>query len=294
MADSYDIQMIPIDKINVINSRERSEKSYQAVKGNIENVGLKRPVTVRPSDDGDGYDLVCGEGRLRTFKELGQESIPAIIRHDLPKDDAYVMSLVENMARRQHTAMELMHGIELLLDSGYGVMDISRKTGLADSYVSGILCLLKNGEERLLSAVEKGQIPLSIAIKISSSPGQEQKALQDAYEKEGLRGNKFVFAQRLVERRRNIGKGLRRDNSGQNQETLSARQMVDKFKTEMDRMQMLIDKADKTNGALMIIIESFFNLLKDENFITLLRAEGLDTMPEALADMIKNREGRHA
>ena len=127
MADSYDIQMIPIDKINVINSRERSEKSYQAVKGNIENVGLKRPVTVRPSDDGDGYDLVCGEGRLRTFKELGQESIPAIIRHDLPKDDAYVMSLVENMARRQHTAMELMHGIELLLDSGYGVMDISRK-----------------------------------------------------------------------------------------------------------------------------------------------------------------------
>jgi hypothetical protein len=42
------------------------------------------------------------------------------------------------------------------------------------------------------------------------------------------------------------------------------------------------------------IVESFFNLLKDENFGTLLRAEGLNSMPEALADMIKNREKNHA
>jgi len=71
MSKKYDIQTIPIDKITVINSRERSEKSFQAVKGNIENVGLKKPVTVRPSDDGDGYDLVCGEGRLKSFIALG-------------------------------------------------------------------------------------------------------------------------------------------------------------------------------------------------------------------------------
>ena len=43
MSKKYDIQTIPIDKITVINSRERSEKSFQAVKGNIENVGLKKP-----------------------------------------------------------------------------------------------------------------------------------------------------------------------------------------------------------------------------------------------------------
>ena len=89
MNKKYDIQTIAIDKIIVINSRERSEKSFQAVKGNIENVGLKKPVTVRPSDDGDGYDLVCGEGRLKSFIALGQETIPAIVRHDLSKEDAF-------------------------------------------------------------------------------------------------------------------------------------------------------------------------------------------------------------
>lgn len=41
MKRKYDIQTIPINKIIVINSRDRSEKSFQAVKGNIESVGLK-------------------------------------------------------------------------------------------------------------------------------------------------------------------------------------------------------------------------------------------------------------
>lgn len=295
MAKTYDIQMIPIDKITVINSRDRSEKSFQAVKGNIESVGLKKPVTVRPADDGDGYELVCGEGRLKSFIALGQKEIPAFVRHKLPKDDAFVMSLVENMARRQHTAMDLMKGIELLNEQGYGVMEISRKTGLTDSYVSGIVNLLNKGEERLLSAVEKGQIPLSIAMKIASSPGNEQKALQDAYEKEGLRGNKFVMAQRLVEKRRRMGKTMRKGGNKNSEEaSLSARQMVQKFKTEMDRMRSLIEKAETTNTTLMIIVESFFNLLKDENFVTLLRAEGMDTMPGALANMVKKREESHA
>ena len=294
MSKKYDIQTIPIDKITVINSRERSEKSFQAVKGNIENVGLKKPVTVRPSDDGDGYDLVCGEGRLKSFIALGQETIPAIIRRDLSKEDAFVMSLVENMARRQHSAMDLLKGIDLLKSQGYGMADISRKTGLADSYVSGIMTLLSKGEERLLTAVEKNQIPITIAIRIASSPGDEQQALQDAYEKEGLRGNRFVTAQRLVEKRRTLGKGIRDSGTRKKDgKSLSAREMVRKFKTEMDRMRSLVEKANRTEATLMIVVESFYNLMQDENFKTLLRAENLNTMPESLSDMINQREESH-
>lgn len=297
MHDKYDIQIIPIDKITVINSRERSEKSFQAVKDNIERVGLKKPISVRPSDDGSGYELICGEGRLKSFIALGKKEIPAFVRHGLLKEDAHVMSLIENMARRHHNALDIMKGIELLKSHGYDVAAISRKTGLGESYVYYILALLEKGEERLITAVEKGQIPLSIAVKIATAPGEEQKALQEAYEKEGLRGNRFVAAQRLIERRRTLGKGMksagniRKNKDG---ETLSARQMVQKFKTEMDRMRSLVEKAHKTEASLMIVVESFYNLLKDENFKTLLRAENLNTMPEALADMIAQREAGHA
>ena len=297
MHDKYDIQIIPIDKITVINSRERSEKSFQAVKDNIERVGLKKPISVRPSDDGSGYELICGEGRLKSFIALGKKEIPAFVRHGLLKEDAHVMSLIENMARRHHNALDIMKGIELLKSHGYDVAAISRKTGLGESYVYYIRTLIERGEEVLIPAVEKGQIPLSIAVKIATAPGEEQKALQEAYEKEGLRGNRFVAAQRLIEKRRTLGKGMksagniRKNKDG---ETLSARQMVQKFKTEMDRMRSLVEKAHKTEATLMIVVESFYNLLKDENFKTLLRAENLNTMPEALADMIAQREAGHA
>ena len=294
MNTKYDIQTIPIDKITVINSRERSDKSFQAVKSNIESVGLKKPVTVRPSDEGDGYDLVCGEGRLKSYIALGQKTISAIVRYDLSKEDAYVMSLVENMARRQHTAMDLLKGIDILKDQNYSVAEISRKTGLTDSYVAGIVTLLDKGEERLLSAVEKNQVPLTIAIKIATSPNEEQKALQDAYENEGLRGNKFIMAQRLVEKRQTLGKSIRnRGVRKKGEETLSAREVVQKFKTEMDRMRLLVDKSNKTESTLAIVVESFHNLLKDDNFKTLLRAEDLNTMPQALADMIEQRRDEY-
>lgn len=295
MEKEYKIQMISIEEIHVTNTRERSEKSFQDVKGNISRVGLKKPVTVRPSDDGEGYDLVCGEGRIKSFIALGQKTVPAIVRRDLSQEDAFVMSLVENMARRQHSAMDLLKGIEMLRDQGYGVMEISRKTGLGNSYVSEILNLLGMGEERLLSAVEKGQLPLSIAMKIASSPGEEQRALQEAYESKELRGKKFIMAQRLVEKRHNLGKGMRKGGHKRNADgvTVSTRQMLRKFQTEIDRMRSLVEKSDTTNNVLLIIVESFFNLLKDENFINLLRAENIGTMPKALVFMIKEREKGH-
>jgi hypothetical protein len=52
--------------------------------------------------------------------------------------------------------------IKALKDRGYSHADIARKTDLDVSYVRGILQVLDCGEERLLLAVEKGQLPVSI------------------------------------------------------------------------------------------------------------------------------------
>ncbi|NRA88221.1 MAG: ParB/RepB/Spo0J family partition protein [Rhizobiales bacterium] len=293
MTGTYKVEMILIEQIRVINSRERSEKSFQEMKNNISRVGLKKPITVRPSDDGNGYDLVCGEGRLKAFIALGERTIPAIVRYDISKDDAYVMSLVENMARRQHTAMDLLKGIKLLEEQGYGVVEISKKIGIGNPYVSEILNLFRMGEERLLSAVEKGQIPLSVAKKIAFSPENEQKALQEAYENNELRGKKLILVQRLLEKRRNLGKGMSKSRDSRKTSdgpSISARQMMQKFQTEIDRMSSLVEKSETTNNALLVIVESFFNLLKDDNFINLMRAENFGKIPKDLMQMIKERE----
>ncbi len=89
------------------------------------------------------------------------------------------MSLTENIARRQCRPLELLAGIRQLQEHGYAPRVIAEKTGLAHSYVQGILTLLNQGEERLVIAVEKGQIPLNAALSIVGA-GDNDEAIQAA------------------------------------------------------------------------------------------------------------------
>jgi ParB family chromosome partitioning protein len=45
---------------------------------------------------------------------------------------------------------------------------------------------------------------------------------------------------------------------------------------------MLVRKAEATRGHLVFVTEALRKLLADENFVTLLRAEGLGTLPRNL------------
>src|SRR6266481_5293221 len=207
------VEMIPVDRITVINPRVRNKKIFNEIISNIGEVGLKKPITVTRRDDPDGprYDLVCGQGRLEAYQALGQQEIPAVVV-TADTEDCMVMSLVENLARRQHRAIDLLHDIEGLKRRGYNETTIARKTGLAIEYVKGVLRLLQNGEHRLLRAVESSQIPVSIAVEIAGATDAETQAvLQQAYEKNLLRGHKLIAAKRLIELRQRRGKGLRID-----------------------------------------------------------------------------------
>ena len=147
---------------------------------------------VREPADGKAYDLVCGQGRLEAFVALGQTEIPAIVI-DAAREECFLMSLVENIARRQHSPLELLREISNLKARGYKTSQIAKKIDLAETYVAGILNLLAHGEERLLCAVEKGRIPLSVAMQIANADEAGiQQALCDAYEDKTLRGRKLL------------------------------------------------------------------------------------------------------
>jgi ParB family transcriptional regulator, chromosome partitioning protein len=114
-SDADTIELIPIERITVINPRVRNKKIFKEIVENIAELGLKRPITVTRRDDADGlrYALVCGQGRLEAYQALGQHEIPAIVVK-ADTEDCMVMSLVENLARRQHRAIDLLHDIESL------------------------------------------------------------------------------------------------------------------------------------------------------------------------------------
>ena len=110
------VTLVPINRIEILNSRDRNMKVFEEIVDNIRTIGLKKPITVaeRPGDDGDPrYVLVCGEGRLNAFRILGETHIPALVV-DVSDEDAFIMSLAENIARRGYRPLEILADIEVL------------------------------------------------------------------------------------------------------------------------------------------------------------------------------------
>ncbi len=56
------------------------------------------------------------------------------------------------------------------------------------------------------------------------------------------------------------------------------------YREDADKKRLLVRKADATRDRLVFLVEALRKLFADENFVTLLRAEGLDSVPRNLAD----------
>lgn len=293
-----ELRMIPLDRVEVLNPRERNSRVFDQIVGNIQSIGLKKPIIVTPrhSSAGERYLLICGEGRLKAFKTLGQHEIPAMVMQ-VDDESAFIMSLTENIARRKFSPLELMAGIGQLQEQGYDKQTIAQKTGLSTDYVKGILYLLKNGEERLLVAVGSGRIPLNAAMSIAAAGSDKaiQEALQEAYESGQLRGNHLINARRVTERRRVQGKSVVGPGSGAPKPTqgVTTSSLVRNYQREVERQKQMIKKAEGAQRNLLFIVGALRQLLDDENFVNLLRAEGLDTLPQYLADRVW-KKGRGA
>lgn len=284
-----EVELIPVELINVVNPRVRNKKVFKEIVANIAEVGLKKPITVarRTQPDGPKYDLVCGQGRLEAYQSLGQREIPAFVI-EADGEDCLVMSLVENLARRQHRAIDLLRDIEGLKQRGYRDTEIAGKTGLTVEYVRGVIKLLKTGEHRLLRAVESAQIPVSVAVEIAEADDADvQHVLHQAYEKKLLRGQKLTAVKRLLAQRQRRGKGFKVAGAGQKR-PLSVERLLQTYREDTDKKRMLVRKAEATQGRLVFVTEALRKLLADENFVTLLRAEGLDTLPANLSTRLKD------
>ena len=288
-STASEIRMIPISAITVLNPRVRNKKIFNELVTSIAHLGLKKPITVSERSDQSGYDLVCGQGRLEAFTALGQAEIPAVVL-EATEEDCFVMSLVENLARRHHSPIELMRQIGALRERGYSVTEIAAKTDFSDEYVSAICFLLDHGEERLLAGIERGLIPTSVAMEIvRAKDGDMQEALAEAYEKKAIPGNQILAIRRIVELRNVKGKGMDRTAArvpSQPKKRVTAESLVRAYRKETERQKLLVKKATVSQSRLLFVINALRRLFSDEHFVTLLRAEGLLTMPRPLAERI--------
>ena len=283
------VTFVPISRIEILNSPDRNMKVFEEIVDNIRSIGLKKPITVteRPGEDGQvKYLLVCGEGRLNAFRILGESHIPALIV-DVSDEDAFIMSLAENIARRGYRPLEILADIELLRKRGYSAEIIIQKTGLSPKYVKDIMFLLDQGEERLIEAVQRGTIPLTTALEIARAKDGDENLgdmLQEAYENGQLKGRQVIEAKRLIEKRQQEGPGS--PNIDKIKLPTTSYSLVRTYQREVDRQHKMVLKAEHAHQRMLLVVQGLKKLFADENFVNLLRAEGLDTLPKYLSDRI--------
>ena len=293
-SDALEVVSLPISEIHILNPRSRNKRIHAELIENIRRVGLKRPITVSRKEqpvDGKLYDLVCGQGRIEAYLMLGQQEIPAHVI-TASQEDSLVMSLVENVARCQHRPIDLIREVGELRKRCQTDAEIAERIGVTPSWISMIVGLLDRGEEKLLTAVEMGLIPLSLAANIArSSESEIQTLLTEAY-KSGFRGKKLTALRRLLEIR------AKRDGLVHSSESTSTRpkrkkltmsEMRKLFESEAEKHRLMVKQSAVVHKRLAVATQTFKELLKQPDFIMLLKEQRLETIPKLLANRVYER-----
>ena len=174
---------IPVDKIVVINSRQRDQTRFQESIRSISELGLYNPICVneRNLKKTGKYELVYGEGRLEAYRQLGMPDIDSQII-DVDDEVALQSGLAENFTRSPKSVIDFARRILQMYERGMSYAELARITGKSTTTMISYIALMQKAEERLIRGVEEGRFSLSFALKVvESSQSEVQHFLMDSY-----------------------------------------------------------------------------------------------------------------
>jgi ParB family chromosome partitioning protein len=87
----------------------------------------------------------------------------------------------------------------------------------------------------------------------------------------------------VIEQRLSLGRSATRGAPRKRSEVTPS-SLVRTYQKEVERQRLLVRKAEFTQQRLLFVMTALRELFADESFATLLRAEGLETLPKYLAD----------
>lgn len=138
------IWSIPTSKIFPNPNQPRksfSEDSIIKLADSIRQFGIIQPLSVRRN--GEDYELIAGERRLRAAKELNLDFVPCVILEATEEKSAEI-SIIENLIREDLNIFEQAMAIQVLIDT-YGLTQerVAEKLSNSQSFVANKLRLLR-------------------------------------------------------------------------------------------------------------------------------------------------------
>lgn len=191
--------LIPLEKL--VPSKTNPRKVFPApdlaeFAASIKKHGVIQALLARTHPTKSGhFEIVCGERRWRAAKEAGLTEVPVDVR-TLADEEVLEIQLVENLNRRDLSAMEEADGYNFLLTRKYTHERIAEKIGRSVQYVRDRCRLLKlvKGAQELLRA---GRIEVGHAILLSRlDPENQVRIIREPVDGEGYNGHECALWQR--------------------------------------------------------------------------------------------------
>ena len=206
--EGKNIKIIPVEKIKPGSWQARKNfdaNDLEDLSNSIKSKGILSPILVTQSNDKNesSYDLIAGERRWRAAQIAKIHEVPCIVVNDVDANSASVMSLIENIQRKDLNAIEEAQGLnELINQHNYTQESAGKIVGKSRVYITNslrllklpekILCLIKDnklsaGHARLLIGREDAVEIAQIIIKDSLSVRDLEKLLKNFNQKKSSR-----------------------------------------------------------------------------------------------------------
>ena len=260
--DGKNIKTIPVEQIKP--GPWQARKNFDAndledLSNSIKSKGILSPILVTQSNDKNvsSYDLIAGERRWRAAQMAKIHEVPCIVVNDVDANSASVMSLIENIQRKDLNAIEEAQGLnELINQHNYTQESAGKIVGKSRVYITNSLRLLKLSEKilslikdnklsaghaRLLIGREDAVEIAQIIIKDSLSVRDLEKLLKNFSQKKPLPNkidpNIVSISKRLSD---HLGLNLKIDFKEENQKS-----KIIIHCSSLDQLNGLIEKLEK-------------------------------------------------
>ncbi len=148
------------------------EQGLQELAASIKEHGIIQPLVLRKL--GDKYEIIAGERRYKAAQIAGLTTVPAVIAN-IDDNKSAEVALVENVQRRDLTAIEEARSYKNLLDKGYLTQDqLAKRMGLSQPAIANKLRLL-NLDEEVQQALLEEKISERHARTLLTLPLEEQR-----------------------------------------------------------------------------------------------------------------------
>jgi len=145
---------------------------YLEMRDSLEARGFLNSIAVRPSTRKPGkFEIIDGMYRWTCCKEIGRQMVPAIIKYSISDEEVLALQIQANAIRPETTPLEFARQLQLLQKARPGITLAGLSTFVKKSpaWIRQILGLL-NLNPKMQAAVDRGEIPLENAYRLSMIP----------------------------------------------------------------------------------------------------------------------------